>query len=505
MEKRSSFCLLVLKYCDLMKFSLLSLISVFSLYTFNVSAQIVIQGFAPDYVNKVVTINKYTDYFTQHYENINSEKVDSLGYFTFKLSTDRSFPAYIDIENKFGLLYIDPNTDNYKIYFPSVDKKDHPVLMKSYVELLFKDLPENDINNLILDFNYRLDNFLYGDTSSLVRMASHSQEFKDSLDQFKNSLLTLYLPHKNEFLHNYIRYSIAQIEQLSKHEDNNKVKFNIYKFFFHEMPVLYENDAYMIFFNQFYKDHFKNSMFVDIEQIKFTINNQNSLSKLNELLATDFFLKDARIRELVIIRSLGEEFYNYDFIPDNIISILLEIEKTSAFKEHITIAKEMIKAITNLQPGTMAPSFSLKDQHKKEIDLKNFSGKYIYLNFFTSSNPQCILEMDVIERLEKKYHKNIHFISICIDMNIENYINYINTHKDLKWPVCYYNGDVSIINDYKVLNTPKYIFINPDGTINQIPAYTPLPNGINESIENTFFNIYRNNKKEKTFKIGGKN
>ena len=154
MEKRTSFCLLVLKYCDQMKFSLLSLISVFSLYTFNVSAQIVIQGFAPDYVNKVVTINKYTDYFTQHYENINSEKVDSLGYFTFKLSTDRSFPAYIDIENKFGLLYIDPNTDNYKIYFPSVDKKDHPVLMKSYVELLFKDLPENDINNLILDFNY---------------------------------------------------------------------------------------------------------------------------------------------------------------------------------------------------------------------------------------------------------------------------------------------------------------------------------------------------------------
>ena len=490
-----------------MKFSFFSFI-IFTaiLITSPIEGQIEVQGFAPNYINKVVTINKYTDYITQHYNNLDTKIVDSTGHFTFKIDSEKSFPAYIDIENKYGLLYLDPNTSIYKIYFPPLEKKDHPDLMKNHVELLFKDLSENDINSLILDFNYRLDNFLYGDTTSLVRMASHSQDFKDSLDLFKDSLLGLYLPYKNEYLHNYIRYSIGQIEQLSHHESSDKVKFNTYKFFFHKMPVLYENDAYMTFFNQFYKDYFRNSMFVDTDKIKFCINNYSSLSKLDELLSADFFLKDNRIRELVIIRSLGEEFYNYlDFIPNNILSILLEIKNNSTFNEHRQITAELIKAITHLQPESIAPSLALKDQNDKKVDLKDLRGKYIYVNFFTSSNTQCILEMDVIEQLEKKYHKNIHFLSICIDKELKDYNNFIRFHEDYKWPVCYYNGDIKIINNYKVLNTPKYILINPDGSINQAPAYTPLPNGINESIENTFFNIYKNSRKEKTFKIGGKN
>lgn len=490
-----------------MKLSLISFL-ILTVYFINptFTAQIEIQGFAPDYKNKVVTINRYTDYITQNYLQLDTEKVDSNGYFKFNLTTEKSFPAYIDIENKYGLLYIDPNTKLYKIYFSPVEKKDHPDLMKNYTDLLFKDLPKNDINNLILDFNYRLDNFLYGDTSSLIRMANHGQDFKDSLDIFKESLLPIYRDNKNEYLHNYIRYSIAQIEQLSHHESSDKIKLNTYKFFFHEMPVLYENDAYMTFFNQFYKEYFKNSMFIDFEQIKLCINKYNSLTKLNELLAADFFLKDEKIRELVIIRCLGEEYYNYlDFIPDNILSILIELQKTSSFKEHQKIAEELIKLITHLQPGTLAPNLSLIDQQDRKVDLNDLHGKYIYLNFFNTSNSQCILEMDVIHQLEKKYYKNIHFLSICIDKDKKNYENFIQEKNNYKWPICYYNGDIEIINDYKVLNLPKYILINPDGTVNQAPAYTPLPNGINESIENTFFNIYMKNKKERTFKIGGKN
>ncbi len=271
------------------------------------------------------------------------------------------------------------------------------------------------------------------------------------------------------------------------------------------MPVLYDNDAYMIFFNQFYKDYFKNSMFVDAEKIKFTINNHNSLSKLNELLSADFFLKDKRIRELVIIRSLGEEFYNYDYIPNNIISILLEINKNSEFEEHKNIALEIIEATTNLQPGTIAPSFSLNNQDEKTVTLESLNGKHTYINFFSSSNPQCLLEMEVIDKLEKKYYRKVNFLSICIDKDVQDYSYYINNHKNFKWPICYFNGNINIINDYKVLNTPKYILINPDGSINQAPAYTPLPNGISESIEHTFFNIQKRNNKERPFKIGGKN
>ena len=37
-------------------------------------------------IGNKVTINKYTDYFTHHYENLDSKTVDSLGYFKFEIN-----------------------------------------------------------------------------------------------------------------------------------------------------------------------------------------------------------------------------------------------------------------------------------------------------------------------------------------------------------------------------------------------------------------------------------
>ena len=108
---------------------------------------------------------------------------------------------------------------------------------------------------LILDFNLQLDYFLYGDTTKLIRMAKHNKKFQDSLNEFKISLTKRYQNYPIKFLHNYIRYEIALLEQLAHQSKENIIKLFV-RNLFKNNEINYNNDSYMQFFNIFYSDVF---------------------------------------------------------------------------------------------------------------------------------------------------------------------------------------------------------------------------------------------------------
>ena len=129
----------------------------------------------------------------------------------------------------------------------------------------------------------------------------------------------------------------------------------------------------------------------------------------------------------------------------------------------------------------------------------------IYISFFSSESSTSILHMDVIKSLYEKYSDNITFISISLDKDKDNYINFCNEFKDYKWNICHYDFDHNIVRDYQLKNIPSYILLDKEGNIDQAPAYTPIADGNSVSIEKTFFTIKKNNSSKKEFKIGGKN
>jgi len=461
-------------------------------------------GHASSYKNCKISLLKYSDYFNYQTEIIQTCIIDSLGKFEFTIKPDNSFLSILQIKNKIGYLYIDSKATEYEVYFPIKNKDDIPKLAKENVQLVYKDFANNELNTLLLDFNLRLDYFLYGDTNKLIRMASQSKEFKDSLDVFKIKIANIYNDNKIKYLHNYIRYSIASIEQLSSSKNNEQTKYYIYNEYLKHFPVLYENDAYMIFFNQFYNEIFKSKDNKIYNNIKTAINDTNSnYIKLNEALANDYYFKKPRIRELAIIKGLGEVFYDINYNRKSIIIILEEIIRDSKYIKHKKIATSMYKTLTRLLIDYEAPNFTLESQKGNTVDLINEKGKYVYINFFSTWNSSSVHQMDLIYDLKELYN-NIIFISICVD-DKDAYKKYITNHRNYSWNICYYNDDIKLLDNYKVQNLPQYYLINPDKTINQAPAYSPIPDGNNHSIKNTFHYIKTHSKKENNFKIGGKN
>ena len=160
-----------------------------------------IQINAPDYQGKYVKWRKKTDHITNQYQLLAESKIDTNGLVTLNKKIEKIELTEIVIGKSFGLLYLDTATKFYNIYFPKDTVLDTMSLKKNQIQLVFLDLPDNDINRLILDFNLQYDYFLYGDTSKLIRLALQEKEFQDSLNAFKVFISNRYQNDLIKFLH----------------------------------------------------------------------------------------------------------------------------------------------------------------------------------------------------------------------------------------------------------------------------------------------------------------
>ena len=62
-----------------------------------------------------------------------------------------------------------------------------------------------------------------------------------------------------------------------------------------------------------------------------------------------------------------------------------------------------------------AQNFSLKDLNGNEVQLEDFRGKVIFLNFWTTWCPACLVEMPSMEKLYREF-ENKDFTILAVDM-----------------------------------------------------------------------------------------
>ena len=63
----------------------------------------------------------------------------------------------------------------------------------------------------------------------------------------------------------------------------------------------------------------------------------------------------------------------------------------------------------------MAQNFALKDLSGIEVHLENYRGKVIFLNFWTTWCPACLVEMPSMEKLYREF-RDKDFIILAVDM-----------------------------------------------------------------------------------------
>lgn len=124
-----------------------------------------------------------------------------------------------------------------------------------------------------------------------------------------------------------------------------------------------------------------------------------------------------------------------------------------------------------IMPGMDAPIFNLPDLEGNIVSLEDFSGKYVYIDFWATWCGPCKIEIPVLSQLAKDYAgKNIEIISISVDRDKQAWIDMITEDKP-NW--LQLHDSINFNDEYLVKFIPTFVLIDRNGKI--IDSRAPRP------------------------------
>jgi len=149
-------------------------------------------------------------------------------------------------------------------------------------------------------------------------------------------------------------------------------------------------------------------------------------------------------------------------------------------------AKDVIAELRKIEPGaanafgkelggTMrigmsAPDFHTKDFEGNPVNLSQYEGQIIIMNFWATWNDQCLKELPEIKKLYRKLKgPDVQFIGISSDDNIDDLKGFVRQH-NIEWPqICEemrYKGMMSKL--YDVNRIPIMFVLDQKGKVQYI-------------------------------------
>jgi thiol-disulfide isomerase/thioredoxin len=110
----------------------------------------------------------------------------------------------------------------------------------------------------------------------------------------------------------------------------------------------------------------------------------------------------------------------------------------------------------------------------KQVDLKDYHGKVVLVNFWATGFRPCLEELPNVKRLYKAYHdKGFEVLAVCVDPNKAALETFLAGNK-LPW-VCIHDvpGDKSLSDQYGVLFLPLPILVDREGRVVSLNARGP--------------------------------
>jgi thiol-disulfide isomerase/thioredoxin len=144
----------------------------------------------------------------------------------------------------------------------------------------------------------------------------------------------------------------------------------------------------------------------------------------------------------------------------------LQNNKLHEYDDKIT---DLYEKAVRVSPGVLAPSFVTTDRLGSQIQLSQFSGKVVYLNFWASWCASCIKKMNLLDDFSSEFDKEgVVLVNVSLDTDVLNWHNSIGENNFSGYHLLSQsagNPDIkSIASIYSVEAVPQYFFINKDGT-----------------------------------------
>ncbi|MES2800032.1 MAG: hypothetical protein V4638_08445 [Bacteroidota bacterium] len=452
---------------------------------------VTVKGYAPTYVGATIEFNQTEDYITMREKSLASTTVKADSTFEVTFFVDETKKIALRSNKNFTSFYVQPKA-KYDIYLPAKDQYEPFRPQGNKVEVTFFDLDSTDINYKILSYLRWQDNYI-GNYYYLKNVKP--LEFATKVDEFKEMVQKQYKSDTTDFFFKtFVRYNIASLDNIQNIAERNR--YEKYDFYLKTYPVSYQNDAYMAYVNSFFEkmtprlhEETNNKMYQAILK--------SSPTLVMKALGSEYTLSNLRLREMVMIKTLGENFYSDQYPQTNILAILDSVANKSLFEGNEPLARNMIIRLTDLVPGGKTPEFAFTNSKKETKTLGDYKGQYIYFHFMNPEGIKSTLEIEPLVKLHAQYKDDITFVTFISNENkalAEEFANKI------PWESVVVGIDHAMIKKFKISSFPQYVLIDETGHIVGAPALSPMPNGQYETIDKTFFYIKEARAKMKEYR-----
>ena len=420
------------------------------------------------YAGRVIQLFSLTDGITNIKQKESQDTIASDGYFELNFQSLTTQPVFFKIDNVVAQLYVQPDFV-YGITIPELDQaldRNNDVELPVNIGVVGTDSTE--LNALIFDYQEQYNAvFLTEENRYLV----HAAMFRRA-DTLQKRCYERYQKITDVYFRSYVIYSIASINASVSRGENFLISSYILN-----RPIQYDHYEYMQFFNACFKGYLNTIATQRKGQSLYNlINTRADYPGLLNFAKQDKFLKNDSLAELVILKNLWDFYFSIDFVPDAVENIVSQLHTSTKNKEHKKIAASMLAYFNKMQVGSPAPGFSACNKQGTISSMSAYKGRWVYLNFFSTTNIESLKEMPKIAAMKKAFGDKIVFLSVCLDDSVKTYKNYLKANPKFDWPI-WFSNEPSLTKtakeNYSVIGTEAYFLINNGGYLAQSPALSP--------------------------------
>ncbi|MGA7721988.1 MAG: TlpA disulfide reductase family protein [Ignavibacteriaceae bacterium] len=336
------------------------------------------------------------------------------------------------------------------------------------------------INIYLLKKNIDIGNQLSYQRSGVYKSSIDLTAYADSLDSIDNEELK-YLNNYNKtnnlprwylrYEKNRMAYNSAgkKIIEPSHSEYATSKEVNIPRHYFDFLNnIKIDNkesiiliDYYRFLGNYFYEKYFSQ----EIKHMNYN-NEREKKTIAIDLQCADKYLT-GEVEDIYKCFIISNAIINHPEISQFIDSVINESSNRFNNNKYLSFLKDYSKYTLRLNPGDKAPNFYLPDQNNQYVNLTDYKGKVILLNFWFPGCVPCLKEIPFEKKLEEDFKgKNFSLINICMQTPKEYWIKSLSQF-NLEGINLFAAGnwENNIIKNYFINRWPHYTLIDKNGNI----------------------------------------
>ncbi len=427
-----------------------------------------IVGFARGAEGRDVRIVVYKDYISYTEKILSSTRVNENGRFELHFRLEETSFAFLEIENNRAEIYLRPHTEYNIEVLPSslnFDKDPlHPLFKLYTLRFVVDEGAEKGLNQQIQDFNLYYNNYVIENFDVL-----YGRRNFDKIDSIFN-MFAGDESTQDQYFRNYVTYRLANLEMLTY----SRRMASIVITYFRDKKIQYHHIEYMSFFNELFNRYLlTSSRAVNVYDLDTAVNFQKDYLAIFNLMGQDSLLVNEQFRELVMLKSLSDMYYEEKYKQEAIEDILKDFSQKTVFNEHRYIADNLLQSLTVLSKGSPLPDLQLSENVGLYDDFND--NNYLYMCFLSTSCELCLTEMILLEELQKKYKEDLTVIAVFVDEEKPSFEHFMYD-KNYDFPVFYYENQPAILEKYQLRFLPLFVFADRNKKIIQYPAFMPGEN-----------------------------